>query len=93
MTAAVQQPQTQFISLRWRFMLPVFLALLVATMIGAYYLGDKLSENAPQTNLLLQNSRAIASRTTELYEQSRLEGQCIELPRREESFRNRRQSP
>jgi signal transduction histidine kinase len=70
---------TRFISLRWRMMLPLFLVLMVAIMIGAYSLGSKLSINmqAPQVNLLLQNSRAVSARAAALYEQNRLEAQRI----------------
>lgn len=79
MSAAIKQPQTRFVSLRWRLMLPIFVIVLVVAMAGAYALGSSLTANmnGPQTNLLLQNSRAIAARATELYEQSRLEAQRI----------------
>ncbi len=70
---------TRFVSLRWRFLLPLFLALVIGTMIGAYWLGNSLSldMDAPQVNLLLQNSHAVAERATALYEQTRLEAQRV----------------
>lgn len=81
--AAARPEKTTFVSLRWRFMLPLFLALLIAAMIGAYWVGRSLSSGmeVPQVNLLLNNSRAIAARMTELYEQSRLEAQRVAFTR------------
>jgi two-component system, OmpR family, phosphate regulon sensor histidine kinase PhoR len=75
----VGKTPTRFISLRWRFLLPLFLVLMVATMIGAYWLGNNLNVNMDdaQVRLLLQNSRAVATRTAALYEQNRLEAQRI----------------
>ncbi len=59
----------RFISLRWRFILPLFIALLPVAMVGAYVLANNLGGGmaVSQDNILLQNSRAITSRTIELY--------------------------
>ena len=60
MASASTQPR--YISLRWRLLLPVFGALLIAVMIGAYTLGQSLAQAAagPQTNLLVQSGDALA---------------------------------
>lgn len=77
MTAAAPQPR--FISLRWRLLLPVFIAILIAGMSGAYAIGKNLNTATapPQTNLLLQVSDAMRTRSVQLYEQSRMEAQRV----------------
>jgi two-component system, OmpR family, sensor histidine kinase ResE len=59
----------RFISMRWRFILPLFIALLPVAMIGAYVLANNLGGGmaVSQDNILLQNSRAVTDRTAELY--------------------------
>jgi signal transduction histidine kinase len=61
--------KVRFVSLRWRFILPLFMALLPVAMIGAYVLANNLGGGMAlsQDNVLLQNSRAITERTVELY--------------------------
>lgn len=69
----------RFISLRWRFTLPLFIILLVMAMAGTYILSSRLGGGMaiPQQNLLLQSSNAIAERTTGLYERLRAEAQRV----------------
>lgn len=68
-----------FISLRWRFTVPLFAVILTAVMVGAYVLGARVSGamDTPQVNLLLQSSRAINQRAGELYAQTRAEAQRL----------------
>ena len=75
--------QPRYISLRWRLMLPIFTALLITVMAGAYALGQNLTQAAaaPQTNLLVQTANALRNRANDLYEQMRLEAQRIAFTR------------
>lgn len=81
MTVGSVQPR--YISLRWRLMLPIFVALLIAVMAGAYALGQSLTQAAaaPQTNLLVQTGDGLRSRANDLYEQMRLEAQRVAFTR------------
>ncbi|MBZ0279962.1 MAG: PAS domain-containing protein [Anaerolineae bacterium] len=71
--------KTRFISLRWRFTVPLFAVILTAAMVGSYFLGARVSGtmDTPQVNLLLQSSRAINQRAAELYAQTRTEAQRL----------------
>jgi signal transduction histidine kinase len=79
MTSVAQQPKTRFVSLRWRFLLPIFIVALAATMAGAYFLGRQLSQGMeiPQVNILLESTRAMSERITNLYENDRGEAERI----------------
>ncbi|MEO8612164.1 MAG: ATP-binding protein [Chloroflexota bacterium] len=79
MTTVAVQPKTRFVSLRWRFLLPVFAVILVAAMGGAYYLGSRLSGSMeiPQLNILLESSRAISERASALFDRDRAEAERI----------------
>ncbi len=70
---------SRFISLRWRFLFPLFLVLLVAAMIGAYAIANNLSYGVgvSQQNVLLQSSRAVSERTVDLYTRQHAEAQRI----------------
>ncbi len=72
-------PHSRFISLRWRFLLPLFMVLLVAAMIGAYAIANNLSYGVgvSQQNVLLQSSRAVAERAVDLYTSQHAEAQRI----------------
>jgi signal transduction histidine kinase len=76
MTAA---GQTRFLSLRWRFLLPIFGVILVIAMLGAYGLGRSLTQSfdQPQVNLLLETTRSLLVQSAEQYEASRVEAQRI----------------
>jgi signal transduction histidine kinase len=78
-TSTKPKPKTRFISLRWRFVLPLFIALLPVAMIGAYILANNLGGGIAlsQENVLLQNSRSITERTAELYAAQLQEAQRI----------------
>lgn len=71
--------QSVFISLRWRFMSPLFFVVLITAMIGAFILANSLADGVAETqeNILLQSSRAIADRATSLYERNLQEAQRI----------------
>src|SRR5258705_2564334 len=81
MASAPTQPH--YISLRWRLMLPIFAALLITVMAGAYALGQSLMQAAaaPQTNLLIQTEAALRNRSNDLYEQMRLEAERVAFTR------------
>jgi signal transduction histidine kinase len=71
--------QGRFISLRWRFTLPIAVVLMVTATLGGYLLANSLSANMeiPQMNLLLESSRAIAERAAQLYENQRDEAERV----------------
>lgn len=79
MAAAAQQPEPRFVSLHWRMFSPMFLVLLLVSIIAAYLIGSNLSGSTDeaQTRLLAQSSQALNARTTELYEQLRTEAERI----------------
>lgn len=81
MTTAQTTPR--FISLRWRFMLPIFMVVLIAAMGAAYFLGDRVSSGMeiPQVNFLLQNSRAVSEGAAVAYEHDRSEAERIAFTR------------
>jgi hypothetical protein len=72
-------PQPRFISLRWRFIFPLFLVMLLVAMLGAYAVAINLGGGleVSQRNILLQSSRAVAERAAGLYERQRQEAQRI----------------
>lgn len=69
--------QPRFVSLRWRFMLPLFVVLVGAAMAGAYFLANRVGDglDRPQVNLLLGSSRAISEQANTIYEQTRTEAE------------------
>ncbi len=60
---------SRFISLRWRFISPLFLVILIVAVIGAYFLARNIPQGVRilQENVLLQNSRTTLDRTNTLY--------------------------
>lgn len=70
-----QEPKPWFISLRWRFISPLFLVVLIIAMIGAYLLANNLGGGLEQTqiNLLLGSSAAVSDRAALLYDEMRSE--------------------
>ena len=75
----MQMKQARFVSLRWRIVLPLFSAVLIIAMVGAYFLANSLSGNiaVSQTNILMESSRAVSQRIAALYERQRIEAQGI----------------
>lgn len=71
--------ETRFVSLRWRFLLPLFAAVLVVAMVGAYVLAHGLSGDmaVSQTNILVESSRAMSQRAMDVYERLRTEAQAV----------------
>ncbi|MBI5670470.1 MAG: PAS domain-containing protein [Chloroflexi bacterium] len=77
---AVNPPrEPRFVSLQWRFILPLFVVILVVAMGGAYLLANNVGGNMQlsQENLLLQSSRTISERAAALYQQQRQEAQLV----------------
>lgn len=78
----LQQPtqkRSRFVSLRWRFVSPVFLGVLIIAMAGAYLLARNLAGGleVSQQNVLLQNVRSAEERTADLYDYHRNEAQRV----------------
>ncbi len=75
---ASQDTQTQnsrFISLRWRFLSPLAIILIIVAMVGAYLMASQLSQGLEEaeTAILLQSLQTTAQRAHDLYEQQRSE--------------------
>ncbi len=69
-----EQPSNpQFFSVRWQFLSPFFVILLIVAMVGAFFLSRNLvgGIQISQDNLLLQSSRAVLDRADELYQTQR----------------------
>jgi signal transduction histidine kinase len=64
-----QPIKPRFVSLRWRFLVPLFAVLLPVAMFGAYALAQRLGGGFEQVqdNVLLQSSRAVNERAADLY--------------------------
>ncbi len=79
----VGSPQPRYISVRWRLLLPIFIALMLAVMAGAYTLGISLTRAAvtPQTNMLTQIGDSLRTHANDLYEQSFMEAQRVAFTR------------
>src|SRR5689334_16842998 len=77
--SGAQSSQRRFVSLRWRFILPLFLVVMVLSMIGAYVLAGKLSGGMQisQANILLQSSRAISEQASAQYDRQRQEAERV----------------
>jgi signal transduction histidine kinase len=79
MSAAAQQPEPRFVSLHRRMLSPMFLMLLLVSVVGAYLIGSNLGESADgaQTKLLAQSAQAMNTRAADLYEELRAEAERI----------------
>jgi signal transduction histidine kinase len=68
-----QASHPPFFSVRWQFLSPFFVALLILAMVGAFFLSRNLvgGVQISQENLLLQSSRAVLDRADELYQSQR----------------------
>lgn len=68
-----QPSNPQFFSVRWQFLSPFFVILLIMAMVGAFFLSRNLvgGIQISQDNLLLQSSRAVLDRADELYQNQR----------------------
>jgi signal transduction histidine kinase len=73
------EKKTRFHSLRWRLTSPLFLAVLVVAMVGAYILARNLAVGVDdyQQNVLIQSSRSVAQRTAQHYDFQRQEAQRV----------------
>lgn len=69
-----QHPNPKFFSVRWQFLSPFFVILLIVAMLGAFFLSRNLvgGIQISQDNLLLQSSRAVLDRSDEIYQSQRL---------------------
>ena len=68
-----------FISMRWRFILPLAMVVTIIAMIGAYILASRMANNfeVSEDNVLIQSSQAVANRSVTLYERQRSEAQRV----------------
>ena len=68
-----------FISMRWRFILPLAMVVTIIAMIGAYILASHMANNfeISEDNVLIQSSQAVANRSVTLYERQRSEAQRV----------------
>lgn len=68
-----------FISMRWRFILPLAIVITIIAMIGAYILATRMANNfeISEDNVLIQSSQAVANRAVTLYDQQRSEAQRV----------------
>lgn len=68
-----------FISMRWRFILPLAMVITIIAMIGAYILASRMANNfeISEDNVLIQSSQAVANRSVTLYERQRAEAQRV----------------
>jgi signal transduction histidine kinase len=73
------KPAARFISLRWRFVFPLALVVLLTAMLGAYALAANVSGgfSVAEDNVLLQSSQSVVGRSAELYERQHAEAQRI----------------
>jgi PAS domain S-box-containing protein len=69
----------RFVSLRWRFLVPLCLVVLLVAMPGAYFIARNLSGGmaVSQDNILLQSSRAVSEHAADAYKRQREEAQRI----------------
>lgn len=69
----------RFISMRWRFITPMFVAVLVVAMLGAFFVARNISGGlqVSQTNILLQSTRAVGDRAAQLSDYHRQEAQRV----------------
>ncbi|MGB7338447.1 MAG: ATP-binding protein [Phototrophicaceae bacterium] len=68
-----------FISIRWRFILPLALVITLIAMIGTYILAARVADGfaVSEDNLLIQSSQTIANRSITLYDRQRSEAQRV----------------
>lgn len=68
-----QSSHPPFFSVRWQFLSPLFVILLILAMIVSFFLSRNLvgGVQISQDNLLLQSSRAVLDRADELYQSQR----------------------
>ncbi|MEO1645529.1 MAG: cache domain-containing protein, partial [Chloroflexota bacterium] len=71
--------RTFFLSMRWRFMLPIVIIVTLVAMFGAYWLATSMTANfaTTESNLLVQNAQAVNNRAVTLYERQRSEAQRV----------------
>lgn len=68
-----------FISMRWRFILPLAIIITIVAMIGAYSLASRMASGfeVSEDNVLIQSSQAVANRAVTLYDRQRSEAQRV----------------
>lgn len=78
-TSKNYQQSTRFVSMRWRFISPLFIGVLIVAMGGAYLLARNFAGGleVSQQNILLQNVRSIDERADALYVYHRNEAQRV----------------
>lgn len=72
-----------FISMRWRFILPLAIIITIVAMIGAYILASRMASGfeVSEDNVLIQSSQAVANRAVSLYDRQRSEAQRVAFTR------------
>lgn len=68
-----------FISMRWRFILPLALILSIIAMGATYFLATRMTNNfaLAEQNILAQSSQAVNNRAVSLYTRQRAEAQRV----------------
>lgn len=68
-----------FVSMRWRFILPLAMIVTIIAMVGAYILANQMASSfeVSEDNLLIQSSQAVANRSVSIYERQRAEAQRV----------------
>lgn len=71
--------RVRFVSLRWRFIFPLAVVVLIVAMVGAYGLARNLTTDfaRAEENVLLQSTRAVIERSADIYQRHRAEAQRI----------------
>ncbi len=72
-------PQSHFVSLRWRLILPTFGIVLVLAMVSAYVVARSLPSGAEMSrvNILLSTGRTVSGRASALYDQQQSQTQQL----------------
>ncbi|MGJ3238394.1 MAG: ATP-binding protein [Anaerolineae bacterium] len=79
MTQSQAHKKHLFISMRWRFILPLVIVVTVGAMISAYWLASQMTQGfqMSENTVLIQSSQAVANRAGTLYTRQRAEAQRV----------------
>jgi signal transduction histidine kinase len=75
--------EPRFISMRWRFMTPMFFVVLTVAMVGAFLVARNISGGlqVSQTNVLMESTRSVVDRAAQLYGEHVREAQRVAFTR------------
>lgn len=81
--SANRQRKPIFISIRWRFILPLAIIITIIAMFGAYYLASQMASGfeVSEENILVQSSQSVANRLVTTFERQRAEAQRVAFTR------------